>query len=383
MNLVQSYVFRKLLGAFLIAFPGLAITIWATQALGRLSLVTDRGQGLGVFLQATVLLLPGLVMIVGPATMLIVVVYVINSLSSDSELVSIGSSGRSQGVLLRPLFALAAPILLLSIASSLYFRPIAAQGSQQLVAEVNANAIGNLIRPGQFLTLGDDVVIQVRDVGPGGTLSGIFVFDQRDPAQSVAYIAGAGAIVNRDEGIFLVMQDGVVQRRSTGTDAVSTIEFQSYAFDLSSLGNRADVAIGPGERSTLYLLQPDPNDPIQRADPFRYRAEFHNRITVPLYVLVLTLVPAAFLSSARSPRQGRGLLTTGTVLLSGLLLGCNLYFGGALESGPWLLGLVYAVPVGGIVLPIVFLATGRRIRLPRWRLFRPRPDRAPAMSPVR
>ena len=376
MNLVQRYVFRKLLGALLISFPALAATIWATQALGRLSLVTDRGQSLGVFLEATILLLPGLVLIIGPVTMLLVVVYVINSLSADSELVSVNASGRSQGMLLRPLIVLAIPIFILSAVSSLYFRPLAARQGQLLTAEVNANAIGSLIRPGQFLTLGADVVIQVRDITPGGALSGIFVFDQRDPQQSVAYIAGAGAIVNRPDGVFLVMRDGVIQRRSSGTDAISTIEFQSYAFDLSSLGSRAEVVAGAGERDLGYLLNPDPRDPIQRGNPFRYEAEVHNRITVPLYVLVLTLVPAALLSSARSPRQRRGLRTAGTIVFSGLLLGFNLYAGAGLERSPWLLYLVYAIPVAGIFLPILFMASGAVIRFPRW----PRRS-APTSSP--
>lgn len=364
MNLVQRYVFRNLVNTFLVTFPAVLITFWATQALPQLSLVTEQGQSLAVLAQAAVLLLPGLFLIIGPAAMLIVVVYVITSLNSDSELVVINSSGRSSAILIRPLLALAIPIVIVSAASSIHFRPLAARQGQTLVAEVNARAIGSLIRPGQFLTLGRNVVIHVRDIAPNGDLDGIFVFDQREAQESVAYIAGAGRIVNRPEGVFLVMQDGVIQRRSAADGAISALEFDSYAFDLSNLGSRAEIALGPGERDFLYLFNPDPVDPIARANPFRYQAEIHTRITTPLYVLVLTFVPAALLAAPRSRRQRRSLRTAGTVAFSALLLGFNLFAGAALERSPWLVVPVYAVPLLGVVVPILLMASGISLRLP-------------------
>lgn len=368
MNLVQRYILRKLLGAFVIAFPGLAITIWATQALRQLNLVTDRGQALGVFLEATVLILPSLIMIIAPVTMLLVVIQTLNALNADSELVSLNAAGGTPRLLILPILALAVPVTIVSAASSLYFNPLAARQTNDLIAEVNANVISSLIRPGQFRTIADDVVIQVRAVHPDGTLEDIFVFDRRQPRQPIAYMARGGAIVDSPEGRFLLMRDGLVQRRTADTDTVSVIEFASYAFDLATLESRTgDGGLRPNERSMAYILNPDPSDPIQQANPFRYPAEFHNRVTVPFYVLVLALVPAAFLGSPRSARQGRVALTTGTAVFSALLLGCNLYFGGALENNAFLLPLVYAVPILGIAVPIFVLATGRRLRPPSLR----------------
>lgn len=367
MNLVQRYIFRKLLGAFLVGFPALAITIWATQALRQLNLVTDRGQQFGVFLEATILLLPGLVLIIGPVTMLIVVIYGLNSLNSDSELISLNASGTSAAILIKPILALAIPVTILSLVCSLYLNPLAARQTNLLIAGVNASVITTLVRPGQFRTLGEDVVIQVKAIDPDGTLRDIFVFDRRLSSQSVAYIARAGNISAGENGQFLLMREGLVQRRPADSDAVSVIQFASYAFDLSTLAISNSVnALRPNERRLSYLFAPDPDDPIHQANPFRYSAELHNRLNVPLYVLVLSLVPAAFLGSARSVRQGRAMITTMAAVVSGLLLGCNLYFGGALENNPGLLPLVYGVPLGAMALAIFVLATGRRPRRPKW-----------------
>jgi lipopolysaccharide export system permease protein len=298
--------------------------------------------------------------------MMLVVVYVINGLNADSELVMLNASGRSAGLLVRPLLVLAIPVLIVSAVSSIYLRPLAVREGQILTTEVNAGAIGSLIRPGQFLTLARNVVIHTRSIAPSGALDGIFIFDQREPSESVAYIAGAGAIVTRPEGVFLVMQRGVIQRRSNEDGAISTIEFGSYAFDLSNLRGRAEIALGPGERDFLYLFDPDEDDPIQQSAPFRYAAEIHARITTPLYVLVLTFVPAVLLAVPRSPRQQRIRRTAGTVLFSGLLLGFNLFAGAALERTPWLVVPVYAIPLIGIAGPILLMASGFSFAMPRW-----------------
>lgn len=366
MNLVQRYIFRKLLGAFLVAFPALSITIWATQALRQLSLVTDRGQGVGVFLEASLLLVPGLVMIVAPVTMLLVVTMTLNSMNGDSELVSLNASGGSPRMLVKPILALAIPVFCLSAAAALHFHPITARETNRLLSDVNANVIASLIRPGQFRSLGRDVVMQVRSV-ESGQLQEIFVFDRHDPAQTVAYLARTAAVVDRDEGKFLLMQDGIIQRRATDSNAISVIAFDTYPLDLASLANSgAAGGIGPGERPLGYLLSPDPSDPLYQDNPFVFAAELHKRVTEPFYVLVLALVPAAFLGAARSSRQGRVLVTTGTTAFAALLLAANLYFGETLESSPVLLLPVYLVPALGIGLPILALATGWRPRRPDW-----------------
>ncbi len=367
MKLVQRYIFRKLLGAFLVAFPALSITIWATQALRQLSLVTDRGQGVSVFIEASLLLLPGLVMIVAPVTMLIVVIMTLNSLNGDSELISLNASGGAPGILVKPVLALAIPVFCLSAVSSLYFNPVTAREGNRLLSEVNANVIASLIRPGQFRSLGRDVVMQVRSIEPGGRLEEIFVYDRHDPAQTVAYLARTASVVDREEGKFLLMQDGVIQRRDTDSNAISMIAFDTYPLDLSSLANAgAPGGIRPNERPLGYLLSPDPSDPLYQANPFVYAAELHNRITVPFYVLVLALLPTALLGAARSARQGRVLVTTGTAAFSAALLATNLYFGGTLKNTPALLLPVYLVPILGIALPILTLATGWRPRRPDW-----------------
>ena len=87
---------------FLAALLVLTGTIWVTQALREVDLLTSKGQTILIFLKLTLLTIPSLVMILAPVALLIAVIYSLNRLNGDSELVVMSSAGMSPGRLIRP-----------------------------------------------------------------------------------------------------------------------------------------------------------------------------------------------------------------------------------------------------------------------------------------
>jgi lipopolysaccharide export system permease protein len=256
----------------------------------------------------------------------------------------------------------ALPVALVAAACSLYLNALAARANASLIAEVNANVITTLIKPGQFQDLGEDVVLQAAAIHADGTLEGIFVFDRRQPDETVAYIANAGAMVENEFGQFLLMQDGVIQRRSTEAASVSTIQFRSYALDLTTLGSqRIADNIRPSERGLGYLIDPDPDDPIHQANPYRYTAELHNRIAMPLYSIALALLPLAMLGGARSVRQENGKVSAIAGITGIVVLVTGISIQGALETRPIVAAVTYGLPIGAIALSLLFIWSGRRL----------------------
>jgi lipopolysaccharide export system permease protein len=100
MNLLETYIFKRMVGGFLLSLVTLSMTVWMTQALREFDLVTGQGQSIGTFFKLTLLLLPGLVTIVSPIALLIGVIYTFTLLNNDSELVVINASGAPQKTLL-------------------------------------------------------------------------------------------------------------------------------------------------------------------------------------------------------------------------------------------------------------------------------------------
>src|SRR5260370_2527989 len=102
MTRIERYIFRTALIAFLAGLFALKAVIWVTEALGQFDLVTSKGQTILVFFTMTGLTIPSLIAIIAPVALFAGVLYCLNKLNGDSELVVMSASGVGPGTLLRP-----------------------------------------------------------------------------------------------------------------------------------------------------------------------------------------------------------------------------------------------------------------------------------------
>jgi lipopolysaccharide export system permease protein len=246
---------------------------------------------------------------------------------------------------------------------TLYFAPASMQLGQALIASVRGNILTSIIHEGQFMSLAGDLTFHMRGRSPDGSLEGILVVDDRDAAKTTTYLAERGAILDNPLGMFLIMSNGVIQQRSKTEHSISMIEFSSYAFDLTSLSSGGAVpALRPRERSTTYLLHPDPDDPYFRQAPQQFRTELHTRLTTPLYSLVFAILPLLFLGQAQSPRQSRAasimLVAAATMVIGALAF----FLPNLANARAFGLVLMYAVPVGMAVILATLVLLGAQVR---------------------
>ena len=85
----------------------LTLIVWMTTALRQISLVTDQGQSLLIFLKITLLAMPNLIAIVAPVALLISALHSLNRLSGDSELIVLSASGSTVWRVMKPYLLLA------------------------------------------------------------------------------------------------------------------------------------------------------------------------------------------------------------------------------------------------------------------------------------
>jgi lipopolysaccharide export system permease protein len=361
MKLIGRYIFKRMLAAFLLSLGGLAGTVWLSQALRELDLVTAKGQNFVTFFQVSSLIFPGLLLIVCPVAVLIGVIYTLNQLNADSELVIINASGASQATLLKPALVLGLGVTVIVAVMSLYLVPRSLQSFRSLLTNINTDLISSFIQEGTFMQIGENLVFHVRDRRPDGTLEGIFIQDERQADQSSVYIANRGIILKNPLGSFLVMQNGTIQQRSIAKESMSIIEFQSYAFDMSTFGAaNSQPTFKPGERTTSYLLAPDANDPEFQKRPGTFVAELHDRISSPLYTLLFALLPVAALGQAQTTRQGRGLVMLGTVLVATTIRVAGLILAGLAAADIWIVPILYVLPIGSIAITLGVILGGVR-----------------------
>lgn len=372
MKLIQRYILRVAAAAFLAALAALTGVIWLTQALREFDLLTTKGQSLLVFLTATGLSIPSLTMIIAPIALFIAVLYALNKLNGDSELVVMSASGMSPTQILKPFAALMATAALFVGALSIWGVPKSFLSLRGLLMEVRADFLTRVVREGQFNVLDKGFVFHYRERGPGGVILGVFMQDQREADKVTSYVAERGITAEIDGQPYLVLDKGSVHRQSRGSRDPAIVVFERYAIDLAQFSaGQSGLAFRPRERSTWELMHLDRKEAYVAANYGRFRAELHDRFANPLYALCFGMVAFAALGQPRTTRQGRGVAMAGAIAAVVALRVAGFGASALLARSASAVVFVYGVPLLGLIASLYLIygpPIGRFIRLPNLRL---------------
>jgi lipopolysaccharide export system permease protein len=351
MGSISQYIFRTTFGAFLLVLISLTAVIWVTQALRDIDLMTSQGQTILVFVGITGLIIPLLVLVIAPIALLIAAAHTLNKLSTDSEIIVMNAAGMSPWFLFRAFMSVAIVVSIIVMAISAYFAPKGLRMLRDWLTEVRANVVSTIVQPGRFTSIQANVTLHIRERQRNGQLVGIFLDDQRNPNERITVLAETGELLDNDNGTFLVLQKGLVQRQEIGKVDPTMVVFDRYAFDLSQFAGAGQaVKYSIRERYLWQLLFPDPKDQFYIEQPGQFRAELHDRLVAPLYPIAFMVIAFAYLGAPRTNRQSRTLSMIGAiggVALLRLIGFASTVFG---ANAPWMLALQYvgfAIAIGG------------------------------------
>ncbi len=320
MGSISRYIFSTTFGAFAVVLVSLTAVIWVTQALRDIDLMTSQGQTILVFIGITGLIIPLLVLVIAPIALLIAVAHTLNKMSTDSEIIVMNAAGMSPWLLFRSFLSVAIVVSILVTAISAYGAPKGLRMLRDWLTEVRANVVSTIVQPGRFTSIESGVTIHIRERRNNGQLVGIFLDDRRNPAERMTVLAENGELIDNDNGTFLVLQQGTVQRHELKERDPAMVKFERYAFDLSQFsGGQQAVKYSIRERYLWQLMFPDPKDPFLLEQPGPFRAELHDRLIAPLYPIAFVVIAFAYLGAPRTTRQSRTLSMVGAVGGVGLL----------------------------------------------------------------
>jgi lipopolysaccharide export system permease protein len=305
MRLIERYIFRIALAAFVACLLALTGVIWITQALRELDLLTSKGQTILVFFTVTGLSLPALVTVISPVALFIATIYALNRLNGDSELIVMSAAGMPPLRLMRPFLTLAFLVCVLVGMMTVYLMPASFQELRDLVTKIRADFVSNMVKEGQFTSLENGITFHFRERA-GDALLGIFMQDRREPGKTIVYLAERGQTMEANGQSYLVLENGSVHRQEQNSRDSSIVAFKRYAIDLSAFNPEGgDVVYKPRERGTTQLMFPEESDPYYQSQSGRFRAELHDRLSSWLYPLAMMMIAFAALGNAQTTRQGR------------------------------------------------------------------------------
>jgi lipopolysaccharide export system permease protein len=226
------------------------------------------------------------------------------------------AAGFSPFRLFRPFLYATLVVSILVAFIAAYLAPDGMRRLKQWDADITADVLANILQPGRFAQLDQNLTIRIRERLPGGVLGGIFVDDRRDPKERVTIIADHGTVLKTDTGSYLILEDGNLERFEVGKRDPALVAFGRYAFDMSKFSNQGrDITLGIRERYLWELLSPLANDPVYMQLPGQFRAELHDRFMAPIYPFAFAALTFAFLGAPRTTRQSRNFSISSAILV--------------------------------------------------------------------
>jgi lipopolysaccharide export system permease protein len=316
MGSIDKYIFRTTLASFAVVLVSLTGVIWITQALRDIDLMTSQGQTIVTFLGITSLVIPALVLIIAPIALMISISHTLNKLATDSEIIVMNAAGLSPFRLFLPFVYATCVVAALVAFIAAYLAPDGMRRIKQWDTDITADVLTNILQPGRFAQLDQNLTVRIRERRPGGLLAGVFIDDRRDPKERVTIVADHGTVLKNESGSFLILEDGNLERLEADKRDPAMVAFGRYAFDMSKFSNHDQaVALGIRERYLWELLYPDEDDPIYKQLPGQFRAELHDRFMSPIYPFAFAALTFAFLGTPRTTRQSRNFSIGGSIFV--------------------------------------------------------------------
>ena len=349
------YVLGQIVGPVALLALLLTCVILLTQSLRLLDLVINRGQSAPTFVYLTMLILPGLLVIILPIAFFFGTLFTLSRLNGDSELVVMASAGYSLRQLATPVFMAAAIVMCLTWICALWLMPLGQRALNAKELDIRADIGAALLNEGEFNPPAPGLTVFIRQLGSDGQIRGILVHDSRDAKRPITYLAERGVLAQTPQGARLIMLDGTVEQSMVGGSQLSVLKFQRYVFDLDQFAGPARAnQRQTNERFLSELLHPQETSLSARIRNI-YFAEAHNRLSQPLYCLAFAMIALAAVLRGRRQRGPLAMRLTMACLGAAAVRIAGYGVSGPASNHPALSPLFYIIPLLGTGLALMVL----------------------------
>lgn len=359
---LDRYLFKQIAWPFWMILGCTTAVVWLTQILQRVDLMVEDGGSLLAFLRVTVLLIPSLVAIVLPFSLLCGVVYGLNVLATDNELPVMSGAGASRLRLTRPILALSALASAMVLVINVDLQPRSYKALKATVQDVRSDVARSLIRSGTFTEVTGGVTVYADDVQGGDQYRGLLIHDARDAFRTRTITAESGLFRLTEVGPRLLLLRGTVQRTEAGpageAGAVEVVPFMEATLNLATFdeaGPGAERSVEASERTLSELWNPDLSKPYDALLAGSFSAEAHARLATPLYPLAFGLIAAAVLLPAPIARRGQARRIATALLLALALRTGGFLVQAAAAEAPRANAVQYALPVLAMLASLIVI----------------------------
>ncbi len=358
MSKFNTYIIKEILISFLLLVTLLTGILWLGQGLRHIDLLTSDNITLVSYLSYIAMLLPKITTLTIPVSLFLTILIFINRIRTDSELLILWASGKSNAsILLKPIILISFSIFLIYLLLTITITPYSLNEIRKKIIEIRSSGINSsILQERKFISPTDTltIFIQERD---GNEIDNLLIHDLKDKNKPQTYIAQKGEFISEGNIKLLRLFNGNIQILNKSDRRITEIEFDIYDLDLTPYSKVASSHRYSDELFTKEIFMNLRGKSIREFNNYEREqfAEINNRIISPLYLICLSILPLLVLNYLKSP-NANSLIPISIISLTALSIKIlEILLANLLIDNNHLVYLNYLIPLVILFLFLVFI----------------------------
>jgi len=358
MSRFTTYAIKEITSSFLFLSILLTGIIWLGQGLRHLDLLTTNNVSIETYVSYVALLLPKIILLTFPICLFLAIMFNLNRLRNDSELIILATSGKSEkNILIKPIILLSSLMFILLLFFSLFLTPYSLKELRYKIIEIRSSGIHiSLLKEKKFISPTNNFTIFLKEK-KDNEIFGLLIHDQSNINKPQTYIAEKGKFISIDNVNFLKLFNGSIQMYDSGVNRVSEIAFDTYNLDLSPYSKKEGTHIYPDELSTSEIKNNLENSSSENFTKYEKEqfAELHKRFVYPIYIILYAFLPLLMINLSKRPDDSwRYPIITVSIIAFTIQI-FQITFSNYLIANSQLVALYYIFPLVLIFITIIYL----------------------------
>ncbi|MCX8498162.1 MAG: LptF/LptG family permease, partial [Caulobacteraceae bacterium] len=171
---------------------------------------------------------------------------------------------------------------------------------------VRTDLAASLVRAGEFSQPSSDLTVYAQSIDQQGIMRNMFLNQEKAEGGSTTFFARQGKIAKRNGEPILIMRQGSNQELSR-EGVLNFLKFDEYIFNLAPFMNTYElVHYKISDRYMHELIYPDLQQEWEQRNRVKMIAEFHSRLSSPLYNLAFMAMALNAVIGGAFSRLGYG-----------------------------------------------------------------------------
>ena len=358
MSRFTTYAIKEITSSFLFLSILLTGIIWLGQGLRHIDLLTTNNVSIETYISYVVLLLPKIILLTFPICVFLAILFNLNRLRNDSELIILGTSGKyEKNILIKPIILFSSLMFLVLLFFSLFLTPSSLKELRYKIIEIRSSGIHiSLLKEKKFISPTSNFTIFLQEK-KNNEIFGLLIHDQSNVNKPQTYIAEKGKFISSNNVSFLKLFNGSIQIYDSDVNRVSEVAFNTYNLDLTPYSKKESPHIYPDELSTS-----DIRNNLKGTTPSNYSkyqkeqfAELHKRFINPIYIIIYALLPLLMINFSKRPDDSWRFPIIAVSAIAFAIQIFQITFTNLLIDNSQLVEVYYAFPLIFILITIIYL----------------------------